>query len=177
MDINFNINSIEKSLEINYINNLIKACEKSGLNKNDLEKKLSELSEQSEMKSSGIKKSISNVSLNNTESPTSQQFSDDYLYLKPWAKLTPIHKIIKIKEYVNMLLIKNEEEKESLKHNSHSHYNKNHNKTQKGGNNKLKKRSTVKRRKWSLKYKRSINCNRPKGFSQKQYCKYGRNKK
>lgn len=30
--------------------------------------------------------------------------------------------------------------------------------------------------KWSSKYKRSINCNRPKGFSQKQYCKYGRKK-
>jgi thiol-disulfide isomerase/thioredoxin len=30
--------------------------------------------------------------------------------------------------------------------------------------------------KWSLKYKRSINCNRPKGFSQKQHCKYGRKK-
>jgi thiol-disulfide isomerase/thioredoxin len=30
--------------------------------------------------------------------------------------------------------------------------------------------------KWSTKYKRSINCNKPKGFSQKQYCKYGRNK-
>ena len=29
-------------------------------------------------------------------------------------------------------------------------------------------------RKWSAKYKKSINCNRPKGFSQKQYCKYGR---
>ena len=29
-------------------------------------------------------------------------------------------------------------------------------------------------RKWTLKYKKSINCNRPKGFSQKQYCKYGR---
>jgi hypothetical protein len=26
------------------------------------------------------------------------------------------------------------------------------------------------------KYKKSINCKRPKGFSQKQYCKYGRNK-
>jgi hypothetical protein len=26
--------------------------------------------------------------------------------------------------------------------------------------------------KWSLKYKRSINCKRPKGFSQRQYCKY-----
>ena len=31
-------------------------------------------------------------------------------------------------------------------------------------------------RKWSNKYKKSINCMRPKGFSQKQYCKYGKNK-
>jgi hypothetical protein len=29
-------------------------------------------------------------------------------------------------------------------------------------------------KKWSRKYKRSINCRRPKGFSQRQYCKYGR---
>lgn len=28
--------------------------------------------------------------------------------------------------------------------------------------------------KWSRKYKLSINCKHPKGFSQKQYCKYGR---
>ena len=28
--------------------------------------------------------------------------------------------------------------------------------------------------KWSKKYKKSINCKRPRGFSQKQYCKYGR---
>ena len=60
------------------------------------------------------------------------------------------------------------------------------NKSQKGG--KKLTRRTIKNRtgkknkskkgkhRWSLKYKRSINCNRPKGFSQKQYCKYGRNK-
>jgi thiol-disulfide isomerase/thioredoxin len=30
--------------------------------------------------------------------------------------------------------------------------------------------------KWSAKYKKSINCKTPKGFSQKQYCKYGRKK-
>lgn len=30
--------------------------------------------------------------------------------------------------------------------------------------------------KWSLKYKKSINCKHPKGFSQKQHCKYGRKK-
>ena len=31
-------------------------------------------------------------------------------------------------------------------------------------------------RKWSMKYKKSINCRRPKGFSQKQHCKYGTKK-
>ncbi len=30
--------------------------------------------------------------------------------------------------------------------------------------------------KWSLKYKKSINCKQPKGFSQRQHCKYGRNR-
>ena len=28
--------------------------------------------------------------------------------------------------------------------------------------------------KWSIKYKKSIKCSHPKGFSQKQHCKYGR---
>ena len=31
--------------------------------------------------------------------------------------------------------------------------------------------------KWSMKYKKSINCKHPKGFSQKQHCKYGRKSK
>jgi len=26
---------------------------------------------------------------------------------------------------------------------------------------------------WSMKYKGSIDCKRPRGFSQKQHCKYG----
>jgi hypothetical protein len=115
MDTNFSINDIEKSLEINYLSNLIKACEKSGLDKDLLEHKLSKLNEESETKQSNIKKNTSNLSLNNTESPTSAQFSDDYLYLKPWTKLTAIHKIIKIKEFVNMLLIKDEKDKDELK--------------------------------------------------------------
>jgi hypothetical protein len=40
-----------------------------------------------------------------------------------------------------------------------------------------KSKSKNKQRKWSSKYKKSINCRKPKGFSQKQYCKYGRKKK
>ena len=31
-----------------------------------------------------------------------------------------------------------------------------------------------KKRKWSRKYKLSINCRRPRGFSQRQYCNYGK---
>ncbi len=29
---------------------------------------------------------------------------------------------------------------------------------------------------WSTKYKRSIDCSKPKGFSQRQHCNYGRTK-
>ena len=38
------------------------------------------------------------------------------------------------------------------------------------------KKSKKKSKKWSKKYKKSINCKKPKGFSQKQYCKYRRKK-
>jgi hypothetical protein len=32
-------------------------------------------------------------------------------------------------------------------------------------------RAGKKKKRWSIKYKKNINCNNPKGFSQKQYCK------
>ena len=51
--------------------------------------------------------------------------------------------------------------------------NKSYGKTQYGHGRKTRKQTAGK---WSRKYKRNINCNRPRGFSQKQYCKYGRNK-
>ena len=41
--------------------------------------------------------------------------------------------------------------------------------------NKSKSKSKkLKSKKWSNSYKKSINCKKPKGFSQKQYCKYGK---
>jgi len=36
------------------------------------------------------------------------------------------------------------------------------------------KKKRKQKRKWSRKYKKTINCKKPKGFSQKQYCKYGK---
>lgn len=32
-------------------------------------------------------------------------------------------------------------------------------------------RAGKKKKRWSVKYKKNINCDSPKGFSQKQYCK------
>ena len=37
----------------------------------------------------------------------------------------------------------------------------------------IKNKNKKSKKKWSLKYKKSINCKRPRGFSQRQYCKYG----
>ena len=52
---------------------------------------------------------------------------------------------------------------------------KKHHKTtsQSGGARKTKRRRmrTGGRRRWSQKYKRSINCRRPRGFSQRQFCR------
>ena len=58
---------------------------------------------------------------------------------------------------------------------------KKHNKTYKKTRSKKYKKTRSKKHKkkhkggkWSKKYKLSINCKKPKGFSQKQYCKYSR---
>ena len=42
--------------------------------------------------------------------------------------------------------------------------------------NKNKNKNLKTKKVWSLKYKRSIDCKRPRGFSQRQYCNYGRKK-
>ena len=39
---------------------------------------------------------------------------------------------------------------------------------------KPKRNKSAVKRKWSSKYKKSIDCNHPRGFSQRQHCKYGR---
>jgi hypothetical protein len=110
MELVIDFKNIINNLKINYINNLIKSCEKNNINKDLLEEKLDKLKLDESPKEIKIMKS-----LNSTDSPSGGQFSDDYLYQKPWTKLTAIHKIIKIKEFVNNLQIKNEGEKQKIK--------------------------------------------------------------
>ena len=79
-----------------------------------------------------------------------------------------------IQEHTQKVLVNNEKERGAVVEEIHKETD--NEKGKKGGN--LKKKNTKKqnRKKWSNKYKKSIDCNHPKGFSQKQYCKYGRKK-
>jgi len=110
-----NYESIKDNLELNYINNLIKTCEKNNINKDILlkilEKKNKSISDTSETKRMSLDINATKI---NQDSPLNS-FSDDYLYQKPWTKLTAIHKIIKIKEFITSLEIKDEKEKLEIK--------------------------------------------------------------
>lgn len=82
--------------------------------------------------------------------------------------------IEEIQEHTKQVLINNDEERSDVVEEIHKETDKE--KGKKGGNLKKKTKKKQNRKKWSKKYKKSINCNDPKGFSQKQYCKYGRKK-
>jgi thiol-disulfide isomerase/thioredoxin len=64
--------------------------------------------------------------------------------------------------------------KHTIKPNKKSHHKKSHHK--KSHHKKSHHKKIHRGGKWTRKYKLSINCNKPKGFSQRQYCKYGRHK-
>jgi len=113
MELTIDYESIKNQFNIEYINNLIKVCDKHNINKQLLYKTLEGLQkikdDQISETNIAIIKSKSNLSLSESS------YNDDYLYKKPWTKLTAIHKIIKIKEFVNQLLIDNENDKQILK--------------------------------------------------------------
>jgi hypothetical protein len=115
MELSIDFKSIISNLRINYLSNLIKTCEKNNIDKEILEDKLEEMKTPEVVSPKPIKKNTSCNTLTNTDSPTSNKFTDDYLYQKPWTKLTAIHKIIKMKEFINELNIENKKEKENLK--------------------------------------------------------------
>lgn len=110
MEVSIDFESVTNQINITYLNNLIKVCEKHNINKDELYKRIDQLQKKKEEQISETKLAIKkNISLNNLSTIESPKYNDDYLYQKPWTKLTPIHKIIKIKEFVNQLLINDEE--------------------------------------------------------------------
>jgi thiol-disulfide isomerase/thioredoxin len=78
-----------------------------------------------------------------------------------YKRLTKTEKQHKIPHYNKIPRHNKNPHNKKPHHNKTRHHKKSHKGNKKGG-------------KWSRKYKLSINCKTPNGFSQKQYCKYGR---
>jgi hypothetical protein len=93
------LENIQRQLKIKYLNNLINICNKQNIDDRYIKKYLSDMNIEDDNSIN-----ITEVSITESEKP-------EYFYIKPWNKLTSIHKIIKIKEFVNNLIIDNEDEK------------------------------------------------------------------
>ena len=105
----FHFENIKENLYLKYLNNLKISSNKLSMDTQILNKKIMDLSNllSSENKSPTI---ISDV---NSETDILSE-NTDYLFLKPWNKLNQIHKVIKIKEFLNNLECQSKE-KDSLK--------------------------------------------------------------
>lgn len=121
-----NLEILSNKMQIKYYSNLIKYSKKSNSKYDFFLKKYKDLTELDETltESESIKLSSKeentkdeNVSGNNSLESQEVEivYSDDYLYKRPWTKLSNIHKIIKLKEFISKLLIDNQDEKDSLK--------------------------------------------------------------
>ncbi len=110
---------IQKKLELKYYKSILSNinssdsnfewlqdyCDKLSTKLNDSKDKFSE---------SQTEKKIDNYSP--IESDNHKQiFSDEDLYKKPWTKLNAVHKILKIKEFVNNLKINSEKARAELR--------------------------------------------------------------
>ena len=103
----YNFEKIKLLLNIKYYKNLINVCNKNSINSSFLENKKNNLIVQNN------NDNVSSAEHNITETDIVSE-NIDYLYTKSWNKLNQIHKVIKIKEFINNLEI-NEINKEILK--------------------------------------------------------------
>ena len=98
-----NIDNINTYMNIKYYNDLVIYLEKNNIDNNWLKNHYQNLYNNN-----------NNSSKSSSESDTMKNINLDGLYNKIWSKLNIIHKIIKIKEFLNSLNIKKSEDKEIL---------------------------------------------------------------
>jgi hypothetical protein len=109
-----NINTISNKLNISYYQNIIEHCKKTNIKYDFFTNQLKKETDIDELYTENEK--ILSQSDNDASSEVKEViYSDDYLYKKPWIKLSPVHKIIKIKEFISKLLIENIDAKDKLK--------------------------------------------------------------
>lgn len=102
--------NLDKDLEIKYLNNMIKYGLKTNRDITFIKDQCEILEKKNEIFLEQTESDLANI-ITDVKMVT---YSDDYLYQKTWTKVSQIHKIIKIKEFVNKLLINKDEDKEKL---------------------------------------------------------------
>ena len=107
-----NFEKLNTKLQIKYYNNLINHCKKTNINYSSFNDKIIKLSQ---LQDSLSESDVNEIINDNTSKNKAEVYSDDYLYKKKWTKLSNIHKIIKIKEFVSKLLIDNNVDRDNLK--------------------------------------------------------------
>jgi hypothetical protein len=119
-----NIDTIIKNMEIKYYQNIQYTLNKNNLEYDWLNKhvemlnnciEISDIEEnttENEIKKDIVSGDASNISVE--ETVHEQIFADEDLYKKPWTKINAIHKILKIKEFVNNLKISSDQDKTEL---------------------------------------------------------------
>ena len=110
-----NLEVLSNNLEIKYYKNIINYCKKSNTDYQYFDKKLKELKNIEASITESETAASNHENQNNTSESKEVVYSDDYLYKKKWTKLSNVHKIIKVKEFVSKLLIDNKTDKDNLK--------------------------------------------------------------
>ena len=106
----YNLNEIKDYFEYKYLNNINSNISKINVDSTIIADKIEKFN---------IKNKINtNICSDNNEATVTETDilteNTDYLFLKPWNKLNQVHKIIKIKEFVNNLDT-NKTDKETIK--------------------------------------------------------------
>ncbi len=106
---------IQKKLEIKYYKSILSGINESNTNylwlQSYCDKLIDKLNSDKEKLSETQTEKKNEVSLPIETENHKQIFSDENLYKKSWVKLNPVHKILKIKEFVNNLKINSEKER------------------------------------------------------------------
>ena len=116
MDDENNLEMMCGNLNIKYLNNLINGCYKINMNCENIKMKLDKLNnDMIDIENYSITEQKNKLVTEMAGKSVTETETIEYLYLKPWSKLTQIHKVIKIKEFVSGLDISNDNDKETLK--------------------------------------------------------------
>jgi len=111
------IELINNKMEIKYYKSLVNTLKKMEINEiwlnNHLQNLYDKLPQENKLSETNTEKKDLNSS---SETDNHKQiFADDDLYKKSWQKLNSIHKILKVKEFINNLKMDSEKDKIKLK--------------------------------------------------------------